>query len=171
MSFSRIVPLAVDVPASPGDAGRDPLFDAWEALKEARAVPFDSRNPAHWQERFTVAVARAASALRDHVYQVEGERTPLEWALKARVGGQVMMRQFAEHLPLKQKVERVLSELRALRTAALPRVIDLSEQIVELEIAVARHHNRLREILNGAEEPLLAAAGAGAGAALPRMAR
>ncbi|MBE7518593.1 MAG: hypothetical protein HS107_05045 [Thermoflexaceae bacterium] len=171
MSFSRIVPLAVDVPASPGDAGRDPLFDRWEALKEARAVPFDSRNPAHWQERFTVAVARAASALRDHVYQVEGERTPLEWALKARVGGQVMVRQFAEHLPLKQKVERVLSELRALRMAGLPRVIDLSEQIVELEIAVARHHNRLREILNGAEEPLLAAAGAGAGAALPRMAR
>ncbi|MCL4230484.1 MAG: hypothetical protein KJ053_02785 [Dehalococcoidia bacterium] len=171
MSFSRIVPLPVGGPARVGEAGRDPLFDAWEALKEARAVPFDTRNPGFWQERFTVAVARAASAIRDHVYEVEGERSPLEWAFKARVSGQVMMRQFAEHLPLKQRIDRVLRDLRALRTAALPRVIDFSEQIVELEIAVARHHNRLREILSGAEEPQLAAAGAGAGAAVRRRVR
>ncbi len=153
MSFSRIAPLSIQATLSHGEAGRDPLFDAWEALREARAEPFDRGDPGRWQERFTDSVARAGAAIRDHVQEVEGERSPLRWAARATAGGQAVMRQFAEHVPLRQKVDKVLADLRALRTVALPRVIDLSEQVVELEIAVARHHNRLREILGAVDEP------------------
>lgn len=153
MSFSRIAPLSLRATPAQEEAGSDPLFEAWEALKKARAEPFDTRNPGHWLERFTDSVARAAAAIRDHVQEVEGERSPLRWAARATAGGQAVMRQFTEHAPLNQKVDGVLADLRALRTVALPRVIDLNEQVVELEIAVARHHNRLREILGAVDEP------------------
>lgn len=131
--------------SSPAD---DPIQDARDILRQAARLPFAAGHPRQWSTRFIRHVGDARSALRHHIArtlrpdspirQLEAEEPRLHSALE---------RQREEHLTLARQADELYAEASANPDVDIWRMIDLGERAIMLEMALARHHNRLLRLV------------------------
>jgi hypothetical protein len=116
---------------------------AWDAMRRARALPFESARSEPWQQAFAALVAQAGNAIRVHVRSMDCEdaaaRAPGRWG-----------EHLAEHPELLAAADLLVRSASEPGPVALDRLVDLCERTVELEIAVARHGNRLARAASAA---------------------
>lgn len=144
MTYSNTIPLPTD--AETGNP--DPLYQAWLLLKEARAVAFDAREPHAWRTTSLALIRRAHAAAVEHAMHEEGPGSPVAWlASRGGVTGGLLRAQVAEHASLLEALATLEHDIDRTGTPPLSLVVDVSERVVELEIAVARHQNRLGSLL------------------------
>ena len=113
--------------------GGDPLYAAWASLGRARELPFDESASAAWFDRFTLLARAAADGVAEHVGC--DERCP---AADSRP---------AAHDEVVRTAARLLATCTSTGIPELRDVIALNERAIALEIAIARHQNRLRVAL------------------------
>jgi glutathione S-transferase len=124
----------------------DPLYEAWSLLREARRVPIDM-GIEFWAREVAAMMHRVCAAIAQHAEAMEGDGSPL----LQRTGGDAetargIQEELAEHQQLASATAEVLATLES---SPIDRgvVFVLAERLIELEIAVARHLNRLHELL------------------------
>jgi hypothetical protein len=127
---------------------RDPIADAREKLRQAARLPFHAATPHSWQESFQALIVDARAALRRHIWLAGLKDSPLNIAemeeprLRPHAEQQRKEHdQFAEHI---DDLVAVASEPGP---ADIWRMIELGERAILLEMAIARHHNRLMQLL------------------------
>jgi len=127
---------------------RDPLAEARELLRQAARLPFHASRPQAWQAAFRQAVADARSAIRHHIWSAELPDSPLNRAesLEPRLLPRVDQ-QREEHELFSRKIDELVEEASAPGDVDIWKMIELSEQAILLEMALARHHNRLTQLV------------------------
>ncbi len=127
---------------------RDPIADAREKLRQAARLPFHASKPHSWQESFVALVVDARSALRRHIWLASLKDSPLNLAeeqeprLRPHVEDQRK-----QHDDLADAVDQLVDAAAEPGPADIWRMIELGERAILLEMAIARHHNRLMQIL------------------------
>lgn len=123
---------------------RDPISEARELLRAASRLPFAASYPLQWSQRFGQHVGAARNALRRHIARAMRPDSPMsqierdEPRLRSAIG-----RQREEHFLLAQQTDTLFEESRLQSDVDIWRMIDLGEKAILLEMALARHHNRL----------------------------
>ncbi|MBI5947425.1 MAG: hypothetical protein HY875_04730 [Chloroflexi bacterium] len=128
---------------APG-SGDDPLYEAWEALRLARQVPWSVEAPAHWRSTFERQVSRARRLLVEHIEQGDGPEIVL--ARRADASG-AFRRQVEEHPALLQQLDDLTRDASAAKPGDIHAVVECSERAAMVEIRLAMHQNRLHELL------------------------
>jgi hypothetical protein len=142
MTFSNTQPLVV---SRPDGAEIDPLYDAWSLLREARRVPIDLGIEA-WARQVAAMMHRVVTAISVHTEAMEAEGSPLlEQARLNAHDARAVQDEVSEHQKLAAATAEVLASLEQ-RGIDRGEVLAVAERLIELEIAVARHLNRLHEI-------------------------
>jgi hypothetical protein len=142
MTFSHTQPLVV---TRADGAEMDPLYDAWSLLREARRVPIDL-GVEFWAREVASMVHRVVGAISVHTASMEADESPL----MARLRGdgddaRAVQEQVSEHHQLATATDEILAALEH-RGMDNGQVLAVAERLIELEIALARHLNRLHEI-------------------------
>ncbi len=139
---------------------RDPLADARDLLRQAARLPFHANQPQAWQAAFRRAVTEARSAIRHHIWSAELPDSPLNRAemLEPRLLPKVDQ-QREEHEQFARKADALVAEASAPGDVDIWKMIELSEQAILLEMALARHHNRLTQLVFETTHQDLGAAG------------
>lgn len=127
---------------------RDPLAEARDLLRHAARLPFHANQPQAWQSAFRQAVTDARAAIRHHIWSAELPDSPLNLAemLEPRLMPRVDQ-QREEHEAFSRKIDGLVAEASAPGDIDIWKMIELSEQAILLEMALARHHNRLTQIV------------------------
>jgi hypothetical protein len=164
MSFSRIDPQIVDLEAATTGSSEltGPLVAAWSRLAAARGEPLSGANVEAWVASLRSAATDAIRAIRAHIGAAE---RPDSWPRRIRGRRErphVVEAQAEEHRQLLREAEQLEAMAREARAAGPGLGIRLSEQSVLLEIALARHVNRLGAML-AARPPVDGRAYAGGG--------
>jgi predicted RNase H-like nuclease (RuvC/YqgF family) len=126
----------------------DPISDARELLRRAARLPFAASHPLAWSSRFTQLVADARSSIRQHITRSGRPDSPMariereEPRLRA-----VIERQREEHAELTRQIEDLYTEANMSGKVDIWRMIELGERAILLEMALARHHNRLAQLV------------------------
>jgi hypothetical protein len=142
VTFSNTQPLVV---SRPDGAEIDPLYDAWSLLREARRVPIDLGIEA-WARDVAAMMHRVVSAISVHTRAMEAEESPLLDHLRLSPdGARAVQTQVSEHHQLAAATAEILASLEA-DSMDRGEVLAVAERLIELEIALARHLNRLHEI-------------------------
>ena len=116
-----------------------PLFEAWQAIRQAREVPWTQEHPEAWRRRFRRAIERAGASLVAHIAQSEGDGEAAERDLTAaRDGGEERR---SDHSWLRSQLGRVMEELDSIGPPQIGDVVRLSEWLVMLEMRLVMHHN------------------------------
>ncbi|MEX0783986.1 MAG: hypothetical protein WD557_15200 [Dehalococcoidia bacterium] len=142
MTFSHTQPLVV---TRPDGAEMDPLYDAWSMLREARRVPIDLGID-FWAREVAAMVHKVVAAISVHTDVMEAEDSPLMQRLRTDPeDARAVQDQVAEHHQLMSTTSEILASLEdpGLDNG---QVLAVAERLIELEIALARHLNRLHEI-------------------------
>jgi hypothetical protein len=123
---------------------RDPIAEARELLRQAARVPFAASQPMAWHSRFRALVLRAQAALARHVVSSQVPGSPLSEVERPEPRLQpVIDRQREEHEALVRQAADLIAGVGEPSEVDIWRMIDLGEKAILLEMALARHHNRL----------------------------
>lgn len=127
---------------------RDPLTEARDLLRSAARLPFHANQPGAWQAAFRQAVNGARAAIRHHIWVADLPDSPLHQAeeLAPRLLPTVDQ-QREEHQVFTQRIDALVAEASAPGQVDIWKMIELSEQAILLEMALARHHNRLTQLV------------------------
>jgi hypothetical protein len=142
MTFSHTQPLVV---TRPDGAEMDPLYDAWSLLREARRVPIDLGIEL-WAREVASMVHRVVAAISVHTASMEAEESPLMAKLRDEPDdARAVQAEVSEHHQLSAATDEILATLEDPHLDN-GQVLGIAERLIELEIALARHLNRLHEI-------------------------
>lgn len=123
---------------------RDPIAEARETLRLAARVPFAASQPMAWHSRFRELVLQAEAALARHIVRSQVPGSP--WSEVERPEPRlqpVLDRQCQEHEALVAQAADLVAGVGEPSEVDIWRMIDLGEKAILLEMALARHHNRL----------------------------
>jgi hypothetical protein len=128
---------------------RDPIADAREKLRLAARLPFHAAKPNSWQSSFRQLVADARADLRRHIWMASLPDSPLNLveAEEPRLHSSVE-KQRAEHDVFSESIDELVEAAAAPSPVDIWKMIELGERSILLEMALARHHNRLSQILS-----------------------
>lgn len=152
MSFSHTAPLKIDVGQPLADGPGDPLFEAWECIRRARGVPFAFADHAFWRTSVAGRLADARLALGAHIAGLESGRW---W--RRLLTPPALARDLAEHPRLCAAIDRIEEAVAANPASGLADFLTVSDLLIEMEIALARHSNRLAAALHAscnADDPV-----------------
>jgi hypothetical protein len=142
VTFSHTQPLVV---TRPDGAEMDPLYDGWSLLREARRVPIDLGIEL-WAREVASMVHRVVAAISVHTATMEVEESPLMAKLRGDSDdARAVQEQVSEHHQLARASDEILATLEDPKLDN-GQVLAVAERLIELEIALARHLNRLHEI-------------------------
>lgn len=135
-------------PADSPPAFRDPIADAREKLRQAARLPFHASRPNAWQESFCDLVAGARASLRRHIWLAGHTDSPLNRVEQEepRLISKVEQ-QREEHALFSESIDVLVDDAGVAGAADIWKMIELGEQAILLEMALARHHNRLSQLL------------------------
>lgn len=123
---------------------QDPLAEARDTLRAAARLPFAASHPAQWRAKFVHHVATARSAVRQHITKSSRPDSPMNEIAREEPRLQaVIEKQRAEHAQLAHQADLLCEEAGSSPNVDIWRMIDLGEKAILLEMALARHHNRL----------------------------
>jgi hypothetical protein len=127
---------------------RDPLGDAREKLRHAARLPFHASQPSSWQSQFRELTQDARADIRRHIWLAGLEGSPLSAVEHAepRLNYQVSI-QRSEHDLFSENVDQLVADSSSTAPADIWKMIELGERAILLEMALARHHNRLSELI------------------------
>jgi len=127
---------------------RDPIAEAREKLRDAARLPFQATRPNAWQTAFRQLVTDARADIRRHIWLAELPDSPLKAVEDAepRLRGQVD-HQREEHVQFATRIDHLVDEAGTPDDADIWKMIELGEEAILLEMALARHHNRLVQLL------------------------
>ena len=127
---------------------KDPLADAREKLRHAARLPFHAHQPQSWQSAFRQLIADSRSDIRRHIWSAELPDSPLNIAetQEPRLHNMVDQ-QREEHRVFAEKVDELVDEASRPGEVDIWKMIELGEAAILLEMALARHHNRLTQIV------------------------
>ena len=127
---------------------RDPIAEAREKLRQAARLPFHATRPNAWQESFQAHILDARSDLRRHIWLSNVEGSPLSRVEEeeSRLRNQVET-QRREHDQFAEAIDELVAAAAEPGPADIWRMIELGERAILLEMAIARHHNRLMQLL------------------------
>ena len=122
---------------------RDPIADAREKLRQAARLPFHAARPNSWQSSFRQLVNDARADLRRHIWMASLPESQLNLAEaeEPRLHSSVE-KQKAEH------DDELVDASSDPAPVDIWKMIELGERAILLEMALARHHNRLSQILS-----------------------
>jgi hypothetical protein len=128
---------------------RDPIADAREKLRLAARLPFQAAQPNSWQSSFRQLVADARADLRRHIWMASLPDSPLNMAEaeEPRLHSSIE-KQRAEHDLFSESIDELVDDSSSNATVDIWKMIELGERAILLEMALARHHNRLSQILS-----------------------
>lgn len=154
MPYSNLLPISDAAMRAFHDrdlVGADPLPEAWALLQRVRAVNFDANEPAQWLKEVRTLAAAARQAISAHVLYAEREASlPKQIASLAGTAGESARSYLAEHAPLLRDAGEFLALCSTERLDDVSLVVRVTESAVRLEMAVARHRNRLVWLLDEA---------------------
>lgn len=127
---------------------KDPLGDAREKLRHAARLPFHAHQPQSWQSAFRQLIAEARSDIRRHIWSAELPDSPLNIAETQEPRLHTMIdQQREEHRIFAERVDELVEEASRPGDVDIWKMIELGEKAILLEMALARHHNRLTQIV------------------------
>lgn len=128
---------------------RDPIADARDKLRQAARLPFHAARPNSWQASFRELVGDARADLRRHIWMAGLPDSQLNRAEREepRLHSSVE-RQHAEHETFSEGIDELLRDAADQSPVDIWKMIELGERAILLEMALARHHNRLSQILS-----------------------
>lgn len=127
---------------------KDPLGDAREKLRHAARLPFHAHQPQSWQSAFRQLIAEARADIRRHIWSAELPDSPLNVAETQEPRLHNMIdQQREEHRIFAERVDELVEEASRPGDVDIWKMIELGEQAILLEMALARHHNRLTQIV------------------------
>ena len=127
---------------------KDPLADARDKLRQAARLPFHAREPRAWQSAYRQLVVDARVDIRHHIWSSELPDSGLNKAefddprLLPRIENQR-----DEHLAFSASADELVAEASTSDDVDIWKMIEFSERAILLEMALARHHNRLTQIV------------------------
>lgn len=126
----------------------DPIQDARDLLRQAARLPFAAGHPRQWSTRFVRHIGGARTALRQHIARTLRPDSPMSMleAEEPRLHA-ALERQREEHLTLARQADELYAEASVNPDVDIWRMIDLGERAIMLEMALARHHNRLLRLV------------------------
>jgi hypothetical protein len=129
-------------------AFKDPLADGREKLRQAARLPFHAAKPNSWQQSFRELVLDARADIRRHVWLAGLPDSPLNKVEEAepRLSHQVET-QRSEHDLFAANIDELVSSADEPGPVDIWRMIELGERAILLEMALARHHNRLSALI------------------------
>ena len=125
----------------------DPIVEAREKLRQAARIPFAAARPAVWQARFQAHAASARQAVRDHIRLAalpDSPITRIEQQAPRLIG--MVQRQRDEHEAVSRQADELVELAGDHGKIDIWQMIDLDEKAILLEMALARHHNRLMQL-------------------------
>jgi len=127
---------------------RDPIADAREKLRHASRLPFHAHQPHSWQISFRQLVNSARAEIRRHIWIAELPDSPLNLAenKEPRLLHTVAV-QRSEHESFAERADSLVDAASAPGEVDIWKMIELGEQAILLEMALARHHNRLIQLV------------------------
>jgi hypothetical protein len=127
MTYSHTHPLVI---ATRGELQVDPLYEAWSLVVAARRVPFEVAQASAWVSEVRSCLSQALRGIRLHANAMESLGSKLrDWS--------------EEHDSLSDAASEILADLNRTQASARGAVIALGDRLIDLEIAMARHLNRL----------------------------
>ena len=129
-------------------AFRDPLADAREKLRAAARLPFHASKPNSWQASFRQLAIDARADIRRHIWLATLPDSPLNRVeeMEPRLTNQVEL-QRSEHELFSENVDDLVSSASEPGPVDIWNMIELGERAILLEMALARHHNRLSQMI------------------------
>jgi len=129
-------------------AFRDPLADAREKLRQAARLPFHASKPHSWEESFRQLTMDARSDIRRHIWLAGLADSPLSKVEEAepRLTYQVEI-QRSEHEIFSENIDELVDAAADGTPVDIWKMIELGERAILLEMALARHHNRLSQLI------------------------
>ncbi len=126
----------------------DPIADARTLLRKAAHLPFAASHPFAWSSRFSQLVADARTSVRQHISRATRADSPMSQIERdePRLAAAIE-RQRQEHDYLARQIEDLYAEVSVAGAVDIWRMIELGERAILLEMALARHHNRLAQIV------------------------
>lgn len=127
---------------------KDPLAEAREKLRQAARLPFHAHQPHSWQTSFRQLVTDARADVRRHIWTAALPDSPLnmvenqEPRLRSKIEGQR-----EEHDSFAARADELVDEASAPGEVDIWKMIELGEKAILLEMALARHHNRLMQLV------------------------
>lgn len=130
--------------SAPAFSFRDPIADAREMLRLAARVPFAASQPMSWHNRFRQHAAGARAAIRQHITRAGMPDSPINEIERSEPRLHAAIeRQRDEHELLAAQADELVQEVSSAAAVDIWRMIELGEKAILLEMALARHHNRL----------------------------
>ena len=128
-------------------ASVEALSGARETLRAAARLPYSARHPEAWLGRFTQHARAAHRDIEEYMECATGPDSPLEQIIPRdpRLAG-LLAQQRAEHVTLPRQSSHLCLAAAAPGEVDVWRMIDLGEKAILLEIALARHSNRLQQL-------------------------
>lgn len=148
MQYSGTFTPTAPVIAAAVTSSHDPIMDAREMLRRAAHLPFAANQPGVWSGRFVQHVGSARDFVRQHIFRALRPDSPM-----ASIGREeprldsAIERQKQEHIELAEAADELYERAKVSVTADIWRMIELGEQAILLEMALARHHNRLTQLV------------------------
>ncbi|MGE3075205.1 MAG: hypothetical protein AB7N24_15730 [Dehalococcoidia bacterium] len=127
---------------------RDPLGEAREKLRQAARLPFHASQPSSWQSQFRELTQDARSDIRRHIWLAALDGSPLKDVeqTEPRLNYQVSI-QRSEHELFSENIDKLVADSGSPSPVDIWKMIELGERAILLEMALARHHNRLSELI------------------------
>jgi hypothetical protein len=127
---------------------RDPLAEAREKLRQAARLPFHASHPNSWQDSFRQLTSDARADIRRHIWLAGLSDSPLSKVEEAepRMSHQVEV-QRGEHDLFSENIDELVDAANEPSPADIWKMIELGERAILLEMALARHHNRLSQMI------------------------
>jgi hypothetical protein len=141
-------------------AFRDPLADAREKLRQAARLPFHASRPNSWQGSFRELAIDARASIRRHIWLAGLPDSPLNRVetQEPRLAHQVEL-QRSEHDLFSDNIDDLVAAVGEPGPVDIWRMIELGERAILLEMALARHHNRLSQLMYEATHTDIGVAG------------
>lgn len=156
MSYSNLVSLRPGVAdgARSGAAGEleQPLVEAWNLVRQVRQAEFLQERPLPWLRLVSRLGTQVQASIKEHIEAAE--RNGSLPAALARTPGEIGARalaQLEEHRRLASRAAVFARRCQVKAVDDIWAVVDVAERAIELEILIARHHNRLRALAAPAE--------------------
>lgn len=127
---------------------REPLAAARGSLHAAARLPFASSQGAVWRSRFAHHVETARNAVREHVISSNRADSVLSAIEREEPRLRtVVEKQRCEHAELVRQTKSLSEEAASRPDVDIWRMIDLGEKAMLLEMALARHQDRLVQLV------------------------
>ncbi len=127
---------------------KDPLAEAREKLRQAARLPFHAHQPHSWRVSFRQLAGEARAEIRRHIWTAELPDSPLHLAenQEPRLLSKVET-QRNEHESFAHDADLLVDAASTPEEPDIWKMIELGEKAILLEMALARHHNRLMQLV------------------------